>query len=289
MRISLKLPDLSEDGSLWNDSAGCSTIPDVSSCTQRANNSSFASIVGRNLITGSRASRIIHLAVAYCTNAFTDIRIKMIVRRTHLTALLAIVALLQLCGCAASVRHLKEDVGLRLLAHRAYLASHTPASCQYPKHFASGWKQAYYDISLGGDPCPPSTPPQQYWTLKYQNPEGCRKIASWFSGYHHGVSAAYRDCRPKYSKVPVGSYCERQSAAECNPTGTLGDISVISEQQPAATQVSLAEHRTIDSQESVADSMGDRVTRLSFEMNSQTEGAVNPFRVPIEVIVPGQQ
>ena len=119
-------------------------------------------------------------------------------------------------GCAGLTR-LHQEVALKALIHKGYKGEATHVPPQYARDFERGWKQAYYNVSFGADPCPPSTPPGHYWTIKYQNAEGVRKISAWFAGYRRGVQAAIADCRPIYNEVPVGAICVRQSAVECSP------------------------------------------------------------------------
>lgn len=122
-----------------------------------------------------------------------------------------------LAGCAG-LSYCREEVALRGVIHHALQRERLPSlPPKYRQHFKNGWKQAYYNISKGADPCPPSTPPEQYWTTKFQNVDGGRKISAWFAGYQRGVEAAQRDCRHVYSKVPLGPYCERPSAHWCEP------------------------------------------------------------------------
>lgn len=134
------------------------------------------------------------------------------IRRT----LLVSITLLFASGCAG-IRHFQEDATLKMLAHKAYLGVESK-NCEHPSDFAKGWKQAYYNISMGSDPCPPTVPPQRYWSAKYQSAAGRRKIACWFAGYEQGVAAAQRDCRDYFSDVPVGAYCQRDSVTKCTPT-----------------------------------------------------------------------
>ena len=120
-------------------------------------------------------------------------------------------------GCA-TLRNAHEGIAIREIAHKAYHAErHAPGPSKVARHFERGWKQGFYNVSVGADPCPPSTPPQEYWSVKYQNPDGCRMISAWFEGYQRGVRVALAQHRDAYNNVPVGSRCFRQSSMECTP------------------------------------------------------------------------
>lgn len=145
-------------------------------------------------------------------------------------------------GCAG-VSYLQNEVALKDLAHQAYRCEPgVPKRNKYARHFERGWVQAYYNISKGADCCPPSAPPEQYWSTKYQNNDGQRKIAAWFTGYSCGVAAAQRDCRDKFATVPVGASCTRERATKCSPServdGLLDDAASLSQsERPFARQI----------------------------------------------------
>ena len=231
----------------------------------------------------SGLSGITRTALCFSTTAITRVHGKMIAFRTYTSGLLVLLALATSCGCAAGMHHLREDVGLKLLAKRAY-KSEPASACTYPKHFSRGWKQAYYNVSLGADPCPPSIPPQPYWSKKYQDAEGCRKIEAWYAGYHKGVEAALRDCRPQYNKVPIGAFCERQSEAECRPTSEFPPTE-LNEVSPPLSPPVPEEANTASSLDQLP--QDSRVEFSSFETEQRrlppTEGW-SPFQVPVELL-----
>lgn len=139
---------------------------------------------------------------------------------------------LLLSGCTG-VSRLREELATREMAKSSYASNyHGTATCQESRHFERGWRQAYYNVSKGADPCPPSVPPEVYWSTKYQNPEGCGKIAAWYEGYRAGATVAKSECRDAYSKVPVMARCVREEVP-CEPVQPLRDGSV--EQHLVAT------------------------------------------------------
>ena len=140
--------------------------------------------------------------------------------KARILALLLLLSLPAL-GCVGLPR-VHQEVALTSLVKKAYRAEPgTPKSSQYARHFERGWKQAYYDVSRGADGCPPSVPPESYWSIKYQNPEGCRRIAAWFEGYECGVLAAQRDGRQLFADVPIGEICSREDSGVCNPVSEI--------------------------------------------------------------------
>lgn len=126
-----------------------------------------------------------------------------------------------LSGCSSSRTALHNEIALRGLMQDAYHAEDcVPQASKFARHFERGWKQAYLDVSHGADGTTPSTAPKQYWSVKYQTPDGCKKIDAWYEGYARGVSAAMRDCRDQYVGVPARP-SQRSSATECRPVNEL--------------------------------------------------------------------
>ncbi len=71
---------------------------------------------------------------------------------------------------------------------------------KYDKHavgsysdFRRGWRQGYYEVSLGRCARPPAVPPKCYWSAHTQNPEGAAAINAWYQGFQEGAIAAERD------------------------------------------------------------------------------------------------
>jgi hypothetical protein len=87
--------------------------------------------------------------------------------------------------------------------------------------FRAGFRAGYASVAAGGNGCPPAVPPRQYWTWKYQTPEGQAKIAAWFSGFPHGARAAEEDQAGEYQNIPVSYAIEHQYAAEFNSSGFI--------------------------------------------------------------------
>ena len=82
-------------------------------------------------------------------------------------------------------------------------------SPEYPDDFKAGFLAGYANIASGGDGCTPSLPPRQYWSWRFQSPEGQAKVNAWFSGFPEGARAAEED--------GVGSYAEIQLAGWVDP------------------------------------------------------------------------
>lgn len=101
----------------------------------------------------------------------------------------------------------------------------------YLTQFRDGFRQAYQDVASGGNGCTPSFPPREYWSWKFQSPEGQLRVAAWFAGYPHGARAAEEDGLGYYSEIPMCAEmqhaCEQcglgagSYAAPANPPGGL--------------------------------------------------------------------
>lgn len=139
-----------------------------------------------------------------------------------LRAFLALATLLCFTGCTGLSQY-REDVGIFEAAKRAYRTE--PAAPKkvnkYSRHFERGWHQGYYNVTKGMGCCPPTTPPAPYWSFKYRNQDGGRKIDTWYAGFRHGASAAQRECRHLYTDVPIVASCQREEAGNCCPEEPL--------------------------------------------------------------------
>jgi len=70
---------------------------------------------------------------------------------------------------------------------------HLFADHPYAHVIGKGFKAGYMDVAGGGEGCPPVLPPREYWSWRYQSPEGQAKTAAWFEGYPVGAAAAEKD------------------------------------------------------------------------------------------------
>ena len=141
--------------------------------------------------------------------------------RLSIQITLAIAASILPLGCTG-LSHFREDIALREMAKHSYASKSNPRGTgDHARHYERGWRQAYFNVSRGADTCPPSVPPEVYWSTKYQTPRGCQQIAAWYEGYRCGAAAAEAECRPAYSKVPVMANCIRPDSQECNPVESL--------------------------------------------------------------------
>ena len=141
-------------------------------------------------------------------------------KRTLLT-LLILVGGMAIAGGCTSFSRCSEEMTLLDTAKRAYRHSGAAApksGTKFSRHFERGWQQGYYNVSKGMGDCPPSVPPEAYWSIRYKNPDGCRKIAAWYDGFRAGATAAQCDARDQFSDVPyMAAGCQREGACMCSP------------------------------------------------------------------------
>jgi len=100
-------------------------------------------------------------------------------------------------------------------ANKAWHARKGYHACEPQLHdFGEGFRAGYRDVAAGSNGCPPPLPPRQYWSWKYQNPEGQAKTGAWFAGYPHGAKAAEEDGAGNWREIPVSHVIEQQYAPE---------------------------------------------------------------------------
>lgn len=164
-------------------------------------------------------------------------------------------------GCSGMRFH-REELALLDTAKRAYQCeAQAPSVNKYSRHFERGWKQAYYNVAKGLGTCPPSSPPEAYWSHKYKNPDGCRKIAAWYEGYRLGAAAAQRDCQHLFSDVPVVGSCQREDACLCCPEKVIRSEEV-------SSSVNLSDSR--------ADDLEAEETAQKIDLNESSAGTAEP-------------
>ncbi len=131
-----------------------------------------------------------------------------------LRAATGLVALL-LAGC----HQFQNDFNDFLTKHRNLReASHVWRDCHgayedqvyYIYDFGDGFRAGYAQILAGGDPCPPTLPPEKYWYIKYQSPAGRERIDAWFSGHESGVATALQDGVNDANRIPLSPYRRAQ-------------------------------------------------------------------------------
>lgn len=71
-----------------------------------------------------------------------------------------------------------------------YKVKHRYKCHRYVNDFCAGFRAGYEDVANGSDGCTPAIAPREYWSWRYQSPEGQAKVAAWFEGYPLGVKAA---------------------------------------------------------------------------------------------------
>jgi hypothetical protein len=82
--------------------------------------------------------------------------------------------------------------------------------------FGAGFRAGYENVAGGGNGCPPPIPPRDYWSWRYQTPEGQAQVAAWFAGFPYGARAAEEDGAGLYQQIQVSSQIERQYSPEFN-------------------------------------------------------------------------
>jgi hypothetical protein len=144
-----------------------------------------------------------------------------IMRVLFLLALLASVAAFS--GCAG-VQDLHYEATNSARSEWAWVStSKNPLVWVWPSDYGHGWKEGYFDVSMGGTGCPPSLPPNKYWSAGYQTCEGQEKAKAWYAGYQDGATAAEMRGAGRYHYLRPQNACP---IAECpaNPnSGPPGD------------------------------------------------------------------
>jgi hypothetical protein len=80
--------------------------------------------------------------------------------------------------------------------------------------FGEGFRAGYRNVAAGGNGCPPPLPPRNYWSWKYQSPEGQAKIAAWFAGYPYGAAAAEQEGAGNWREIPVSYVIQQEYSPE---------------------------------------------------------------------------
>lgn len=71
--------------------------------------------------------------------------------------------------------------------------------------FRSGFKEGYYETSIGKDCRVPPVAPPKYWSAHYQSCEGQVAVQDWFRGYQEGIAAASSSGHRYFNQVPVSA------------------------------------------------------------------------------------
>ncbi|MCA9076488.1 MAG: hypothetical protein KDA93_15790 [Planctomycetaceae bacterium] len=71
----------------------------------------------------------------------------------------------------------------------------------YRHHFGRGYRAGYLSVCQGGNGCPPTLPPREYWTSHYQDAVGRAQSVEWFNGFAEGALAAQMDGRDRFSEI----------------------------------------------------------------------------------------
>lgn len=142
--------------------------------------------------------------------------------------LLAAALVLPLFTCAGC-QSLIEEVDGTLICVRncsdswhawCYYRSTCPDDSYYPHHYGKGFRAGYRNVADGGDGCPPTLPPQCYWSVCYQNPAGQAKVQEWFRGWVFGANAARIDGVAEYGQIMTS----QRLFGRCGPSSSPSDI-----------------------------------------------------------------
>lgn len=146
-----------------------------------------------------------------------------IVRRLSAAALM--LPLLFGLGCSCLQEEIDEDlICLRNYSDSwhawLYYRHNCPDETWYPHDYGKGFREGYRDVANGGNGCPPSLPPQCYWSVCYQNPIGQAQVQEWFRGYVFGANAARLDGVADYNQIMTS----QRLFGRCGPQGSPGDV-----------------------------------------------------------------
>jgi hypothetical protein len=147
----------------------------------------------------------------------------------------AIVLLISIAlqGGCASLQDCKYSALNEYRANAAWLMSHANTKgASFPKEFGRGWRQGYFDVSMGRCGNVPPVPPRRYWSAHYNNCCGAQAIQDWYVGYQTGVIAAERKGAGNWHRLPaLGDYCE--PATDAMPWSSGQPISPEAEPLPS--------------------------------------------------------
>ncbi len=107
-------------------------------------------------------------------------------------------------GCA-SFEDYHYNCVKKIHANQAWRTCQTRADKQaVSSDFAQGWRNGYFEVSVGGTGEPPPVPPQKYWSPKFQNPAGQQAISDWYAGYQDGATAATQNGAEYWNRLTTG-------------------------------------------------------------------------------------
>jgi len=104
-----------------------------------------------------------------------------------------------------------------------YYRSNCPDETYYPHHYGKGFRAGYRDVANGGEGCPPTMPPQCYWSVCYQNPAGQQKVQEWFRGYVYGANAAKIDGVADFNMIMTSE----RLFGRCGPQQSASDVQYV--------------------------------------------------------------
>jgi hypothetical protein len=98
-----------------------------------------------------------------------------------------------------------EKIRDRRLANKAWEDFETTCGGhEHSKHYARGFKCGFEDyLFAGGSGDPPLFPPQEYWGVGYETPDGYLQIQDWFAGYRQGAAAARESGYRQFVILPM--------------------------------------------------------------------------------------
>lgn len=143
----------------------------------------------------------------------------------RLLAAAAVLPLLNFAGCQSLI----EEADSTLICVRncsdswhawCYYRASCPDDSYYPKHYGKGFRAGYRNVAGGGDGCPPTLPPQCYWSVCYQNPVGQAKVQEWFRGWVYGANAARIDGVADFNQIMTSD----RLFGRCGPQSAPSDV-----------------------------------------------------------------
>jgi hypothetical protein len=87
-------------------------------------------------------------------------------------------------------------------AWKTYQGEHP--DCAGSKDFARGFKRGYADYLEYGDCSTHPVPPQRYWKIHHETPQGRAATVAWLDGFRAGAAAAKASGYRELIIVPIG-------------------------------------------------------------------------------------
>ncbi|MCO8121625.1 hypothetical protein NHH03_07745 [Stieleria sp. TO1_6] len=119
---------------------------------------------------------------------------------------LLISTLLLMSGCASLGDYHYEHTQ-QLRARTQYHQAGNPGCSKYPKDYKKGWLHGFYEVSTGGNSCPPAVAPECYWKPGQILNDCDNRRHAYYSGWQDGAARA--------SQFPDTHYLRIYETCEC--------------------------------------------------------------------------